>query len=83
MAMKILLPFDWLNLASLSREERDKVFQKCKMLTTKTVEIFEYEKNNDWYSDGAELHHQMITKALFITKAFYTGYSFFFSLRIQ
>lgn len=48
------------------------------MKVTKVVEIFEYEKSNDRYWDRPKLHHQVITKALPITKALYPGYSFLF-----
>lgn len=42
------------------------------------MEIFEYGKNNDRYRNKAKLHHQVIKKALPITKTLYPGYFFFF-----
>lgn len=49
MTLEFLLPFGWLNLVFLSLEQREKVVEKCRLLTTKTVEIFKYGKNNDRY----------------------------------
>ena len=45
------------------------------MKVIEVVEIFEYRKSNNRYWDGPKLHHQVITKALSIAKAFYPGYS--------
>ena len=78
MTLEFLLPFSQLNLASLSPEKRDKVVEKCGLVSTKAVEIFEYGKNNDGYWDGAKLHHQVMKKALLIAEALYPGYSLFF-----
>ena len=38
---------------------------------TEAVEVFEYEKNNDGYWDGAKLHQQVVNKALPIAEALY------------
>ncbi len=78
MSSKFFLPFGWLNLASLSLEKRDKIVKKCGLLTKEAVKIFEYRKNNDGYWDGANLHHEVVTKTLPIAEAFYPGYSLFF-----
>lgn len=48
------------------------------MLETKAGEIFEYEKNNNRYWNGAKLHQQVVYKALLIAKAFFLGYLFFY-----
>ena len=78
MTSEFLLPFSQLNLASLSPEKRDKVVEKCGLMFTKFVEIFEYKKKNDRYWNKAKLHYQVIKKALSIAEAFYPGYFFFF-----
>ena len=78
MTSEFLLPFDQLNLASLSPEKRDEVVEKCGPVSTKAVEIFEYEKNNDGYWDGAKLYYQVIKKALPIAEALYPRYFFLF-----
>ncbi len=78
MTLEFWLLFDRLNLASLSQEKRDKVVEKCGLLTKKAVEIFEYKKNNDGYWDWANLLHQVVTKVLPIAKILYSGYSHLF-----
>ena len=62
MTSEFLLPFGRLNLASLSPEKRDEVVEKCGLVSTEAVEIFEYEKNNDGYWDEAKLHYQVMKK---------------------
>lgn len=42
------------------------------------IEIFKYGKNNNEYWDGAKLHQQVVTKALLIAEALYSGYSLIF-----
>lgn len=49
-----------------------------KLAHTEAVELFEYEKNNERYWDGAKLHQQVVNKALPIAKALYPGYSLLF-----
>ena len=78
MTSEFLLPFGRLNLASLSPEKRDEVVEKCGLVSTEAMEIFEYGKNNDGYWDGAKLHHQVMKKALPIAEALYPGYSLLF-----
>ena len=78
MTSKFLLFFWWWNLASLSLEKRDKVVQRCWLVSTKAMEIFEYGKNNDGYWEEAKLHHQVMKKALPIAEVLYPGYSLFF-----
>ena len=51
MISDFLLPFGQLNLASLSFQKRKEVVEKCGLLETKAVEVFEYEKNNNGYWD--------------------------------
>lgn len=45
-----------LNLAFLNFEKK-KLVEKCGLVFTKVVEIFEYRKNNNGYWDGAKLYH--------------------------
>ena len=78
MTSDFLLPFGRLNLASLSSEKRKEVVEKCGLLETEAVEVFEYGKNNDGYWDGAKLHKQVVSKALPIIEALYPGYSLLF-----
>ena len=78
MTLEFLLPFGRLNLASLSPEKRDEVVEKCELVSTEAVEIFEYGENNNGYWDGAKLHHQVMKKALPIAKILYSEYSFLF-----
>ena len=77
MVFEFILPYGWLNLASLTSEERETI-QGTGLLEEETVEIFEYGKNNDGYWDGAKLYQQVVNKALPIAEAFYPGYSLFF-----
>ena len=73
-----LLLFSQLNLAFLSSENRKKVAEKYGLLETEAVEVFEYRKNNKGYWNGAKLHKQVVTKALLIREALYSGYSLLF-----
>ena len=56
MTSDFLLSFGRINLASLFSQERKGVVEKCGLLETEAVEIFEYGKNNNGYWDGAKLH---------------------------
>ncbi len=49
MTLEFLLPFGWLNLASLNPEKSDKVVEKYRLVSIEAVEIFEYGKNNNGY----------------------------------
>lgn len=77
-ASEFILPFDRLNLASLTPEKRDQIVQETGLTDTKAVKIFEYGKNNDGYWDGAKLHKQVVNKALPIAQALYPGYGLLF-----
>ena len=78
MVSEFILPFGRLNLASLPPEKRQEVIKKTGLMHTKLLEIFEYEKNNDGYWDGAKLHQQVVNKALPIAEELYPGYSLLF-----
>lgn len=56
MTSEFLLPFGRLNFLSLPLEKQAEVIEKWGLTVTKAVEVFEYEKNNDGYWDGAKLH---------------------------
>ena len=77
MVSEFILPYGRLNLASLISEERETIWGTG-LLEEEAVEIFEYEKNNDHYWDGAMLYQQVVNKALSIAKALYPGYSLLF-----
>lgn len=47
-------------------------------MSTNTVKIFEYKKNNDKYWDRAKLYYQIIKKTLPIAETLYPKYFFFF-----
>lgn len=47
MTLEFSFLFGRLNLVSLNPEKRKKVVEKYGLLTTKTMEIFEYGENND------------------------------------
>lgn len=49
--------------------------EKTSLMHTEAVEVFEYEKNNNSYWDGAKLHQQVVNKALSTAEALYPGYS--------
>ena len=55
-ALDFILPYRRLNLNSFTQERRKKLAQTIRLLETEAVEIFEYEKNNNGYRDGAKLH---------------------------
>ena len=65
-------------MASLTLEKREKVIQQVRLQEIKAIEIFKYRKNNNGYWDGAKLHKEVISKALLIAKAFYSGSLFFY-----
>ncbi len=46
---------------------------KTGLNVTKSVEVFEYRKNNERYWSGVELHRQWFDKALQITEIIYLG----------
>ena len=52
--------------------------EKCSLLETEVVKVFEYKKNNDRYWDRARLHKQVVSKALFSANALYPEYSLLF-----
>lgn len=56
MTSEFILPFGWLNLPFLSNERREEIVQEKGLIKTKPVEVFEYGKNNDGYSDEAKLY---------------------------
>ena len=78
MISKFLLPFDWLNLVSLSEEKQIKVMEKTGLTILEAVKLFEYGKNNKGYWDRAKLHNQVVSKALPIAKTLYPSYSLLF-----
>lgn len=77
MASEFLFLYSQLNLILLISEEKKAIYETG-LLEEKAVEIFEYEKNNDGYWDGAKLQQQVINKVLPIAEVFYPGYSFLF-----
>lgn len=78
MTLEFLVPFDQLNLASLSLDKRDEIVLRCALVSIKTIEIFEYKKNNDKYWDKAKLHHQVMKKALPMVEKLYLCYFLLF-----
>ena len=52
--------------------------EKTGLTILEAVELFKYGKNNERYWDGAKLYKQVVSKVLFIAKAFYLGYSLLF-----
>lgn len=46
---KFFFLFGWFNLFSLTLEKRKQIKEEIRLVETKTVEIFEYGKNNDRY----------------------------------
>lgn len=75
---EFLFSFGRLNLAFLSSEKRDEVVEKCGLVFTKVVEIFEYKKNNNSYCNKAKLYYQVMKKTLPIMEIFYLEYFFLF-----
>ena len=51
------------------------MIKKIGLIFREAVELFEYGKNNEKYWDGPKLHKQVVTKALLIAEALYSGYS--------
>lgn len=51
MTSDFLLPFDRLNIVSLSFKKKKKVVKKCGLLETNIVEMFKNGKNNNEYWD--------------------------------
>lgn len=49
MALEFLFSFDRLDLESLSSKKQAEVVKKTRLNMTKTVEVFEYRKNDEWY----------------------------------
>lgn len=78
MVSDFLLPFERLNLLSLSEGKRKEVIDKTGLSVTEAVELFKYEKTNEGYWDGSKLHKQVVNKALPITEVLYPGYSLLF-----
>lgn len=52
--------------------------EKCGLLKTKAIKVFEYGKNNNRYWDWAKPHKQVVNKALSIAEALYPEYSLLF-----
>ena len=77
-SLRIFFLFRYLNLSSLSLENRQEVIKKSDLTYTEVIENFEYRKNNDRYWDIAKLYQQMVNKALFIAEALYLNYSILF-----
>ena len=78
MTSEFIFPFSQLNLASFSPRKRQEIVQETWLIETEAVEVFEYEKNNDEYWDGAKLHQQVVKKALPIAETLYLDYSVLF-----
>lgn len=78
MAFEFLLPFDRLNLFSLSKKKKIEVMEKTRLSVTEAIKLFEYGKANERYWDGRKLHKQVVNKALPLAKALYPGYSLLF-----
>ena len=72
------LPYEQLNLNSLTPEKREEIGQTTGLLEMEAIKIYENRKNNDGYWDGVKLHQQVVSKALPIAKALYPGYSLFY-----
>lgn len=47
MTSKFLFFFGQFNLAFLNLEKRDKVVQRCRLVSINVMKIFKYGKNND------------------------------------
>ena len=78
MVFEFIFPQRRLNLASFIPKKREEIVQQIGLITTKTVKVLEYGKNNDGYWDGTKLHKQVVEKALLIAKTLYLGNSFCF-----
>lgn len=53
MVLEFLLPFERLNLLSLSKNKQQEIRQRIGLTVTEVVELFEYGKNNRGYWDRA------------------------------
>lgn len=62
----------------MSPEKRKEFVEKCGLLETEMVEIFEDGKNNDGYWNGAKLYKKVVSKFLPITEALNSGYLLLF-----
>ena len=71
MALEFLFSFDRLDLESLSSKKQAEVVKKTRLNMTKTVEVFEYRKNDEWYWDRVKLHRKMFDKTLPTAEVFY------------
>lgn len=49
MILEFFLPFECLNLSSLSLEKRQEVIKKADLIYIEAIENFEYKENNDGY----------------------------------
>lgn len=78
MVSDFLFLFGQLSLSHLSNNDQDCLLAATGLSETEVVEIFEYDKNNDGYWDRPKLLKQVISKAVLIAKALYSGYSFLF-----
>lgn len=78
MTSEFIFLFGCLNLAFFTPERRNEIMKQMNLVVTEAVEVFEYGKNNERYWDGVKLHKQVVSKALLIAKALYSGYSLLF-----
>lgn len=78
MVFRFLLSFGQLNLFSLSKLSQQALIEKCGLIKTEAVEIFEFGKNNQGYQTRVDLLKHIKDKALSITQAFYPGYFLLF-----
>lgn len=70
MTADLFLSFDRLNLDSLSPKKPVEIVKKTGLNVIETIEVFEYEKYNERYWDGAKFYKQMVDKALLIAETF-------------
>lgn len=49
MILEFFLPFERLNLSSLSLKKRQEVIKKADLIYIEAIENFEYKENNDGY----------------------------------
>lgn len=78
MTLELFFAFSLLNLLSLSLEKQAEIIENLGLTMIKVVEISKYRKNNDKYLNRAKLQQQVVSKALPIVKALYSGYSLVF-----
>ena len=69
MVSEVLLPFGQLNLLSLSKLSHQDLVERCGLMETETIEIFEFGNNNQGYWTRADLLKQVKNKALSIAQA--------------